>query len=148
MSDTAPDTATTARWPDLTHRTQAEVMADEANMDQVFAAIRAERCRQIEAGHTPAADDERVDEELIDSAIWYIDTASQLMQGKTPSEVATYWCTKAGIAGPADLSLQPDPDPIANLTRACALLVAEIERQRRAAMRPVSATTPHIAGGD
>lgn len=135
MSDTALYPDLSLRYPDLSLRTQAEVMADEANMDMVFAAIRAERCRQIEAGHIPARDDRLVDEELIDSAIWYLDAASRLMQGHTQSEVATYWRTQAGIADLADLPLLPADTPIANLTRACALLVAEIERQRRAKMR-------------
>lgn len=131
MSDTAPDTATTARWPDLTHRTQAQVMADEANMDQVFAAIRAERCRQIEAGHTPARDDGLTNNELLDAVEAHLTAAHLLkMDGVSPRGAENFrddWTLGGDPTMPATA--------IANLTRACALLVAEIERQRRAAMR-------------
>ena len=90
--------------------------------------IAAERARQIEQkGYTPAHDDQHTRGELGDAAICYAWSANEQVNHRPGAEPLPSWPF-------ADDAWQWSPDPLRNLVKAGALIVAEIERlQRRGA---------------
>lgn len=99
--------------------------------ERAMELIAAERQRQVEEeGFTPEHDDEHIDAELSGAAVAYADYACRQVWA---------WPGKLGHRPPAQTwrwsheRWKPSDDPIRNLVKAGALIVAEIERLRRAA---------------
>ena len=97
------------------------------------ALIAAERQRQVEAeGWTPEHDDAHDDHELLMAADCYIRKAWTTVRMDRPPSL---W--------PWELSWwKPSDDPIRNLTKAGALIAAEIDRRQRAIGEPPEGTEP------
>lgn len=103
--------------------------------------IAAERARQVDAeGWTADHDDEHTKHELVRAALCYItpgrfiDTPGLAAPKDWPWE-ACHWKPKASSGGPEALGVQSPADRIRNLTKAGALLAAEIDRLQRAALK-------------
>lgn len=104
--------------------------------------IAAERERQVTVkGWTPEHDDKHDGGELADAAVCYADAASAIARGASPGELhypsddfSLYDGQHGNLQWPWELeSLDLSPDPVRNLVKAGALIVAEIERLQRAA---------------
>ncbi len=84
--------------------------------------IAAERQRQIDVeGWTPAHDDAHVNAELLAAAVWYLDNGCEFdLELRLPSWPWEPWAWK------------PSNDRVRQLTKAGALIAAEIDRLQRA----------------
>jgi hypothetical protein len=100
-------------------------------------AIKAERQRQIDReGWTAAHDDEHAEAEMVAAALCYASCAAQQARGQSVAmgNILAHWPWERSWWKPSD-------DPIRNLTKAGALIAAEIDRLQR-----VRATPPPTAG--
>lgn len=109
--------------------------------------IAAERSRQINSeGWTAEHDDEHDGGDLADAAACYADAASAIARGAPPTDLhniaddfSLYDGQHGNLQWPWELEwLKLSPDPIRNLVKAGALIVAEIERLQRASTKEQS----------
>jgi predicted RNase H-like HicB family nuclease len=99
--------------------------------------IASERVRQVtEEKWMPEHDDEHDLGQLLSAAVGYVDVADAQVSGDvTPGDL------DVPFDWPWDrASWKPSPDPIRNLTKAGALIAAEIDRLQRAAAKKIEAS--------
>jgi hypothetical protein len=106
-----------------------------------LALVASERRRQVDVeGWTPEHDDEHKGGELADAAACYADAASAIGRGADPIELHDPANDTSAYDGIGDHLIWPwdpawlklSPDPIRNLVKAGALIIAEIDRLKRA----------------
>ena len=92
--------------------------------------IAAERQRQIEQeGWTPEHDAQHTGGEMADAGAVYADAASALIRGASVEDIAESYLDGVGaLVWPWDDEwLKIDPDPIRTLTKAGALIAAQLD---------------------
>ncbi len=99
-----------------------------AAMRKVLDDIRMKRQRQIVIhGHPPEHDDQHTDGSVAIGAIAYVQAATMDTLGLTEEDLKVFW--------PWQEPFRPSADRRENLVNAAALIVAEIERIDREAVR-------------